>query len=252
MTFQPHWRHRYQLKQPNPIALQALAAISGTGILINYVEVAFDFIMGSQSDASRLQEFFEMSLVQRWHGRRKLNSYEGTAYFSATRNTGNSIKLYCDKPSRTTVYPFCTHLEWRAKSARIVRERLGIKGPIDLLSFDHRAFWRQEMALFQVDLVELGREIRKRSRNHRQTHAVFRMGRRGMVKVDLDRRAGELAVRAIRGSNSKGQPAWPKAGSAQEIKDNVRKLEARQGRKRQRQLNLKKVLTRLDATPLLL
>ncbi len=142
MRFQPEWRQRLQLCQPDDDAFRYLTKIRPKH-LPNKVENALDLTTGKWWEADQLQEFMERHWVQRWRGQHCSAKYMNTAYWSDQRWVRNQPVVYSDRPSKVTGEVHCCHLEWRISQAPALR-KANIASLADLINFDFRTFWDRE------------------------------------------------------------------------------------------------------------
>jgi hypothetical protein len=147
------YRVRLQLRQPGHEALQWLAKLNG--VLMNYVEVALDWIFNSEEERDAAHEFIRRHHVKRWHGKQEVFSYQGARY-TAKRRAANKLVNYAEQGSRISGELFCEHVEWRLSGTRALR-RAGISSLNDLLELDHRQFWAERLPMRTVNLDTLGR-----------------------------------------------------------------------------------------------
>ena len=211
--FHPKYRQRLQLPQPTNHALTYLLNRVGAAHQINYLELPLDLTTTSASDAQKLQEFFEVYWVQTHRGKLRVGSYGGTAYSANRGKARNSHTIYSDRPSKVTGEEFCCHLEWRISGRPAVRAA-GFESLVDLLEFDHRAFWEKKLRLRAIDKQKLGR-ICTRTRRRKPGCKKSTPGQ----PVDIDAIAGAAVIRASTTPNP--SPMRPH-GSVQEVIDYCR------------------------------
>ncbi|HUS96767.1 MAG TPA: hypothetical protein VMX97_08525 [Hyphomicrobiaceae bacterium] len=215
MEFSLEFQQRLQLKQPRDLAFMLLRLMNKGEYLINYAEVALDLITASDADHDALRAVLDRCLVQPYHGKRKLSAYRDTSYSAYKRWTGNSITLYSDRESKVTGETNCNHVEWRISGARsVVSAKLATFE--EVLKFDHQAFWRKKLRLYDVDLGKFGRAYLKTSRRTPWMEEWLR-GR----PFDMDRKIGQLVARGFQEMGSYGNPLKPIV-CAQVLKDNCK------------------------------
>lgn len=95
-------RRRYLIQQPSTGALEFLRHEASHAYLINRVDAALDLIVADASAAHQLDAFFLRHKVQRWHGKRRMEAYEGTTYISRDRWTARNLVQYITKASTRT------------------------------------------------------------------------------------------------------------------------------------------------------
>ena len=195
--FNALYRQRVELRQPLDQALRWLATRDDA--LINRAEVTIDLVFDCLADRDDAWGFLHRHIVRRRHGKKQeirivreadaQNDTIGTRY-DAGSSASNKIVFYAEGHSRLTGELNCLHLEWRLKGLKAVRAA-GIKLGRDLLEFDHRAFWRRRLCLYDVDRRRLGRMVRNKARSEkRRTSEIHPSG------TGLDGRTGEVLVRA--------------------------------------------------------
>ena len=186
------YRYRLHLHQPTKEALRFLDEIvtsRGIGYFINWVDLALDYVFHDESEARLFYVFFDQHLIKPWHGRQQLQYVETTRYTSERRWVRNQIILYCDKPSRISGEP-CTHLEWRVRTKGATQARK-LGDLQNLIAFDHRAFWRTQLVLKQIDFQMLGRQRRGGGRDKKPNLLSYGP----LESVDADVRAGHRLAR---------------------------------------------------------
>jgi hypothetical protein len=188
------FRHSLMLFQPRREALEWIARHAHH---ITSCELANDLIYDTYWAAQSADDFVDQHFVKKHHSGK-------TRYFGASRMTGdrkaaNNIILYADKPSRNTGQP-CCHLEWRIRG-RAALKAAGIGGAADLLTFDHRRFWRERLLIAKLDLQRLGRlnhsNLKRRLSSQPQQRRRSWGTKWGTIDVDLFARRGALLVSAL-------------------------------------------------------
>ena len=232
MLFQPHWAQRLQIRQPNDEGLLYLDHLATDDHLINAIEFSLDLICQDRDEAEQLRHFFDVHLIQRWHGKRRVSRFENVSYWSNKRWTRNQPVIYHDQPSKVTGQVNCCHLEWRTCEASAVRA-VGIERVRDLVDFNHRSFWKKRLVLRAIDMSKLGRTF-KNSRRRKPWIRKDAFGR----EFDMDRWIGNIIARASQREGNDGAPARPSC-SVQEILDFCRPQ------------NLERALVEISAEPLL-
>lgn len=168
MPHQHHWAMRFTLHQPRTEAFYLILHEFKTHLL-NRADVALDLVTRKQSEAAILQGYLERHLVQRWHGQMKPGKRYRDTHYSAAKRSPNVIATYSDKPSKIDGAP-CCHVEWRMKGAESVK-RAGLYQLEDLVSFDHRAFWKDRLNLYDIpsgrSLEKLGMMIKGQPRRQK-------------------------------------------------------------------------------------
>lgn len=171
--FKSHFRQRIEFRQPSDFVLKRLAHFDDC--LINRLEAAIDFIFACPTDRDDAYEFFHRHMVRRWHGcNQEIRAYcaeegkpirasieESESRYDAGRWVPNRITSYKESYSRATGELYCLHVEWRANGVRACR-RAGIRTPVNLVEFDHRAFWDRRLLLLDIEPRKIGRRVRKK------------------------------------------------------------------------------------------
>ncbi len=205
------YRQRLEFKQPGDSVLQWVAGRDDT--LINRGENALDFIFASPAEQDAAFEFLHQQLIRRWHGKtQKIKLVRGVRdkqrhgkrapelvdeiELGQTRYDGwrapNKIAFYKDRFSRVTGELNCLHLEWHLNGLAAC-QAAGIKSGEDLVTFNHRQFWKERMRLVDVDPERLGRLIRNRAGGTRSRTAEIGKGNR---MTSDDKRNGWTVLQA--------------------------------------------------------
>ena len=71
MVYQPWWCQQIIFGQPSIAALRYLDAVTGGDHLINYVELASEYVTEDRRAADALHEYLNMHLYQPWHGKQR-------------------------------------------------------------------------------------------------------------------------------------------------------------------------------------
>lgn len=82
------------------------------------------------------------------------------------------------------------------RHAQLVRDRLGIKRPSDLLTFDFLKFWRYSLGLYDVNLERLGRYDSNRRNGSRRVKPQL-VQWVGNYQCNLDRRRGYVLYQLL-------------------------------------------------------
>jgi hypothetical protein len=175
-----NFKQRLDFKQPDEEALRWIAGRNDG--LINYGEVTLDLIFRSRAESVAARDYLYRHLTRRWHRGQEIVFYdndEDSTRYDGPRTAPNVIAIYLEDYSRITGECYCLHVEWKMRGVDAVRAA-GILRPRHLLTFDHRAFWRERMRLYTVDPGRLGRLFRNReeiTHSHRITPADSVTGR---------------------------------------------------------------------------
>lgn len=149
----PSYRQRLQLFQPQPPALELLASTSG--LRQTYLEPALDWTFDDGYALDAAAAIVQRCSVQPYF-RGKEHVEIHSHYFGQRWQQANVLHHYDSKPSRITGEVFCEHIEWFLCGRRALRQA-GINSLADLLTFDHRKFWQRHLTLCEVDPLHLAR-----------------------------------------------------------------------------------------------
>lgn len=174
----PNYDHlikKIELFQPNIETLSAANNIVLGDYVINYIELAVDFLVPNKKALTQLQYFFDRHFV---HNRTPKNQVEGDFHFVLTgdkkveckcKNTCvcqtryftpksdiNRLALYSDKPSKTDSTSSCVHIEKRFAGINPLK-KLGLYTFDNIIQFDHELFWQVHLNLRSPNYSELGR-----------------------------------------------------------------------------------------------
>jgi hypothetical protein len=175
------WRYKQkiQLSCPDPTALGILAALDDNALL-NYIEVAIDFIFRDQNEVQCWFAIFNQGFLHRGHRREMhVEAYPGGLSTRASPERGESrrgrwFNYYADKPCRITGELHCFHFEGKYCGVQFSR-RIGIHHPRDLVGFNFHGFFKKDMLLYDLDIERLGRHHdNKRSCRKRKKSRVSR------------------------------------------------------------------------------
>lgn len=183
---------------PNDCALKLLASLSN--LTINYAEIALDIVRLDELTKWRLRNFFDTNFVQPWHGKHEIVRFDNATY-TGQRRPGHWFTWYCDRPSKCTGDVHCFHLEGRHQGVPAVRNA-GIEDPVNLLTFDHIAYWRKNLTLFELNFERLGRWHENRRLGRRRKRA--RVEKNARFSYNYDLRTGSILFR-MHGDHQKEQ-----------------------------------------------
>lgn len=124
------------------------------------VHVALDLIVTSTQEAKSLQQYVERRLLPSGRSKKDVVMIGGTTYYNRLTRKGVEVAIYSDRASKVTQSP-CVHIEWRTIGAQPLR-RAGLYTVPELLSVDHRQFWRDRIALWLPPSVETLHAARKK------------------------------------------------------------------------------------------
>lgn len=111
---------------------------------ITHAEVAIDFIVRFEDDASALRSFFLRHLVVPVLKQPVVVVNQETAYY-ARQGSPQNLKLHWDVPSKIANRP-CLHIEWRLIGEGVLAPA-GLAILPGLIRFDPFAFWRKRLLL---------------------------------------------------------------------------------------------------------
>jgi hypothetical protein len=157
------WRYRGSLEilQPTLSALQFLARLDNR-VLLNYVEIACDFIFAAPHDVKRCLRLFRDSFLQLWHRPTMIVKTYLQGYTTreppepGERRTGQWFQYYIDQPCRLTQESHCFHLEGKYQGVQFL-QRVGLWHPRDLTNFDFDDHFTRKMMFYRLDLERLDR-----------------------------------------------------------------------------------------------
>src|SRR5215472_6692768 len=97
---------RIRTKLYQPIRVQqptreTFAFLNDRSCVICRADISVDLICATAADATMAAAFISTFLVQKWHGKRRLNPYKHTTYLSDDRRAPRNVAIYGDKPSKT-------------------------------------------------------------------------------------------------------------------------------------------------------
>jgi hypothetical protein len=192
--FDFHFRQRLEFKQPTQEALQWIA--SRQDALVNRVEIALDYVFNSEKGRDAAYDYFDQHRIRRWHGRTsRIHVHPGIAEtrYDAARRSRNVTVQYKQSHSRMTGELNVLHLEWRLTGKRAVIAT-GIVKPIDLLSFNHRAFWERRLLLVDINAERLGRWLTNSWEGKRLREPE--VGKWKGREINLSRKKGNVVLKS--------------------------------------------------------
>jgi hypothetical protein len=162
------WMDRMiDLLQPDRKTLKQLGRTPQGDYVINYIELAFDFIPETREQRLQLRKFFEHHLVHEQPKRQgssyPYRRYRRTLYFGR-QDEAVRLALYSHRKKGNARR--CVHLEYRFQG-RATLKKLGILTMKDLLSFNHEAFWESRLDLRYANLTELGKLLPFKGKSRR-------------------------------------------------------------------------------------
>ncbi len=155
-TYHPHIKSRLELFQPTPKILRRVSESIGAAFApsVSRIEVAADFIARSERDARQIG-WFILTHLWRPHLRRPVVFDHATVYWGTHHESGVSIALYWDRPSKVTREP-CAHLEVRIIGSDYAAN-FGIHSLDDLYQLNQPKMVMNAVRLLSLTKVELGR-----------------------------------------------------------------------------------------------
>jgi hypothetical protein len=180
------YQQQLHIAQPSTEALQTLARIPH---MINYTELALNWICRNETDRDEAKDFFDRHSVKRWH-RGEVRYVKGVTRYTDRPWAPNNLAAYHDRRCKLTHEPYCVHVEWRL-AGRQACQRAGIESAADLPSFDHRRFWEKRFILATVDLRKFGRFYRRYRLGRGAPRWVW-VSRSGRLQYDQDLRTGVI------------------------------------------------------------
>ena len=204
MEFNPKWQCQLKLFQPSEEALRVLIECLGDqiGAIVTGAELAVDMICEQDRDALATQAWIAERLVFR-RQRDSVIREQGTTDYYSRRTSPRSGKrgrvgvVYADKPSKLNSKFFgrtCVHLECRFTGSQVLAS-IGIASVSDLLTFNHEAFWRSAVTLFQLpSRTELGRLLDGPGGNDVSGTALRK---RAMAAIDGSSSAGQFFMHSL-------------------------------------------------------
>jgi hypothetical protein len=187
------YRQRLQLKQPSRAALEKL--LNYDDPLVNRIEVSLDWTFDQEDALENANEFVCACLVKKYHRRK-----HGIHFYKGTRYTGpwyvpTKVVTYGDNSCRISGAKYCFHFDYRLSNQDAVR-RNGINCVADLLTLDHRSFWKERLLFRAVDLPQLGKLHRTRyDGKARRGESIIPLTDR--FRYAIDRRRGGIIMRAL-------------------------------------------------------
>jgi hypothetical protein len=196
------WRYvqKLQLYRPDRCAILLIAALDDTTVL-NYIEIAVDFIFRDEGEVQRWLDAFKSGFLHRWHCRQMcVAAYSNGFSTRAAPRRGESrrgrwFNYYADKPCRITGEVDCFHFEGKHCGVQFLR-RIGIHHPRDLVDFDFSSYFRKNLVLYNLDLERLGRyHDNCQRKTKRKKSRIIKYGARGIYNQDA--RLGGLLYQAL-------------------------------------------------------
>lgn len=164
--FNPAWQTEIRVFQPGSQALIELQSALGPRrrTCVRYAEPAIDWL-AKNFDAAWIIYDFMLEHFRVPYMRQPVRFKENTAYFARRASsdgtkTGTNVVMYADRnsklwPSHRLAQP-CCHLEYRLQGVETLAQH-GLLSLSDCIRFDHQAFWRENLRLFQLPKkVDLG------------------------------------------------------------------------------------------------
>jgi hypothetical protein len=187
----PSYRQRLQLFQPQPPALQLLASTSG--LYQTYLEPALDLTFDDYYAWKDAGDIVDRCLVKSHHRDQGIRFFKNSRYFAQRWQHSNVLHHYHDKPSKITGELLCVHIEWFLCGHRALHQA-GINSVVDLLMFDHHKFWERRLTLRDVDLAKLGRLNSNAVTGSARRSSLHRDACDGYVLWSAARQSAQVAI----------------------------------------------------------
>ena len=202
-------------------------------VLVNLGEPGLSINVPDDALKAHVEAYIDRTWVTRHHAQHRVAHKRGedgtVTRYSGPAYAPNVNALYSYKPCRFTGEVDCVHPDRRIKGAAACRAA-GITGFASILAFDHQAFWRKHLQLYEMDWSKFGRMFSNQGLSRkRRGPLTYRSGR---FTYDCDARlGGTLAQRAWQDGSGK---------TIQQIVDRYHGV-----------LPIKRCLVRVDTEPLL-
>ena len=160
--YNPRWKNEVQIFQPTKKCLRVLnnALKNDIGAKVIYAEIACDLVAKDDEQAQAWRNLFLAAVHMKYQSQSVvLDDEHGTAYYYGRREAahgnkrGHVLAVYADKPSKLNnaqpqdSAPPCFHFEWRSTGGAAL-ERFGIASIDDLIQFDHKKFWDENIHIY--------------------------------------------------------------------------------------------------------
>jgi hypothetical protein len=160
--FNHRWKYKLELIQPNKNAIRYLKKMTKCLYMINYVEIALDYIVRTDKDLNEVRNFFERHWVKKWHGKQKIirkgseiyswdseyGNREATTYYCSRKSSVNCL-MYSDRTSKINDKP-CCHLEVRISGRAAVKRAQLHEYDAFLGKKFFKNFWEKRLELFSI------------------------------------------------------------------------------------------------------
>lgn len=185
--------------QPTRRSLEILSEIVSPAALqarVLEVHVALDLVTSSFTDAETLQRYVEERLLPSTRLNKPVHFVGKTTYYNRLTRKGAEVALYSDRLSKSRDAP-CLHVEWRTIGAQPLKSA-GLKNPSDLISLNHRSFWKNRLSLWSVPSAEAllsarVKELRRTAANAPMDTETLRRQVRVMLKLATGWHGGVVA-----------------------------------------------------------
>ena len=212
------------IQQPTPEELAFVSELPKKWPVCR-ADIAVDFICSNPDDARRADAFLKHHVLQKWHGKRRVNTVYSSTYFSKDRRAPRNVVIYADKPSKTGL-GHCAHLEMRFQTAQACR-RAGLDDIRRLIDgIDALGMLKHQTRLVRIDGNHLNRLIEKLARGMKYKPRRGRKRQRYMA-MSVEELAGEIRGylrHALHIDPSKGHELRPEQIYAQVLYDRTRWL----------------------------
>jgi hypothetical protein len=179
MKYQAFWRQRLQIKQAKQETLEELARLNrGEPTMVNYVEIDRDYGFSDggwcRTDCDDAFDVFNECWTRKHHRasqgvRVVVDDEDGSVtVYDGPKGAAQLNVRYREDTCRTTGEEHCLHLERKLCGAATC-DRWGLTTIEDLVSFDHEAFWQQQLQrVYRVKPGKLGRLLRNKRNGTRR------------------------------------------------------------------------------------
>ena len=202
-------------------------------VLVNIAEPGFSINMPDDELKLRGERYIGRTWVTRHNANHKVLHYRRNGLvtrYSAQPHAPAVNGLYSYKACRWTGAVDCIHPDRRILGAASCR-RAGITGFASLAEFDHRAFWRKHLRLYEMDWAKFGRAFSNQQMSSRRRGA--RINHYGSFTYNCDARLGQTLAQLAWNDHDSGR-------TIQEVVDHYHHL-----------LPIKRCLVEVDTGPLI-
>jgi hypothetical protein len=195
-VWRPRPQHRFRcwlifFSQPDAATLDA---IDRRHWPLCYVEFALDWLIADRAARTEAATFFHCHHIHPRSGDLRIS---GHSRYTRRRKSRRNVVMYADKRSKADGSSRCLHVEYRLRSAAVLRDA-DIHRAADLINYDHRRLWQQLLRFYDLDVEALGRHVMnrqtrdgrvRRTAQRRRSPLIYR-SRSGKFSYDIDRCVG--------------------------------------------------------------